>query len=123
MKINKGVLIKQATKAGVIACKFGGVLDISFPTSKTRRGRVQAGGMISPTLVASGCSICKVEEGEMSYRIRSLTPLECWRLMGFSDEDYKKAAKVNSEAQLYAQAGNAIVVDVLEAIFKQMIKR
>ena len=46
-------------------------------------------------------------------RIRKLTPLECWRLMGFNDEDFKKAEKVNSNSQLYKQAGNSIVVNVL----------
>ena len=55
------------------------------------------------------------------YRIRKLTPKECWRLMGFSDEDFEKAAKVNSNTQLYKQAGNSIVKDVLMAIFRQMI--
>ena len=53
-------------------------------------------------------------------RIRKLTPKECWRLMGCSDEDFHKAEQVNSNSQLYKQAGNAIVVDALEAIFKQM---
>ena len=57
---------------------------------------------------------------EPQYRIRKLTPLECWRLMGFTDEDYYKAAEVSSNTQLYKQAGNSIVVNVLEAIFKQM---
>lgn len=55
-----------------------------------------------------------------SYTIRRLTPKECWRLMGISDEDFEKAQSVNSNSQLYKQAGNAIVVDVLEAIFKQL---
>ncbi len=55
------------------------------------------------------------------YRIRKLTPLECWRLMGFSDEDFYKAEEVNSNTQLYKQAGNSIVKDVLMAILKQMI--
>lgn len=54
-------------------------------------------------------------------RIRKLTPKECWRLMGFEDEDYEKAQKVNSDSQLYKQAGNSIVVNVLEAIFKEML--
>jgi DNA (cytosine-5)-methyltransferase 1 len=54
--------------------------------------------------------------------IRKLTPRECWRLMGFDDEDFDKAAKVCSDTRLYSQAGNSIVVNVLEAIFKQMIK-
>lgn len=55
------------------------------------------------------------------YRIRKLTPLECWRLMAFTDEDFHKAEKVNSNTQLYKQAGNSIVVKVLEGIFKQML--
>ena len=55
-------------------------------------------------------------------RIRKLTPKECWRLMGFDDEDFEKASKVNSNTQLYKQAGNSIVVNVLEAIFKELIK-
>lgn len=54
-------------------------------------------------------------------RIRKLTPKECWRLMGFDDEDFEKAQKVCSDNQLYKQAGNSIVVDVLEAIFKEML--
>lgn len=53
-------------------------------------------------------------------RIRKLTPLECWRLMGFDDEDFYKAEKVNSNTQLYKQAGNSIVVNVLEAIFNNL---
>lgn len=54
-------------------------------------------------------------------RIRKLTPKECFRLMGFDDEDFEKASKVNSNAQLYKQAGNSIVVNVLEEIFRQLI--
>lgn len=58
---------------------------------------------------------------ENNVRIRKLTPLECWRLMGFTDEDFYKAAKVNSNSQLYKQAGNSIVKQVLMAIFEQML--
>jgi DNA (cytosine-5)-methyltransferase 1 len=54
--------------------------------------------------------------------IRKLTPKECWRLMGFDDEDFNKAAQVNSNTQLYKQAGNSIVVNVLEAIFKNLLR-
>ena len=54
-------------------------------------------------------------------RIRKLTPRECWRLMTFSDEDFDKAASVNSNSQLYKQAGNAIVKDVLADIIRQLI--
>ena len=56
------------------------------------------------------------------YSIRKLTPKECWRLMGCSDEDFEKAEQVNSNSQLYKQAGNAIVVDVLESIFGNLFQ-
>ena len=53
-------------------------------------------------------------------RIRKLTPKECWRLMGFTDEDVERAGKICSNSKLYKQAGNSIVVDVLMAIFKEL---
>lgn len=56
-------------------------------------------------------------------RIRKLTPLECWRLMGFADEDFYKAAEVVSNTQLYKQVGNSIVKQVLMAIFSQMLSK
>ena len=60
---------------------------------------------------------------EKKYRVRKLTPLECWRLMGFSDEDFSKAKSVGvSNSQLYKQAGNSIVVPVLEGIFSELFK-
>lgn len=55
------------------------------------------------------------------YRIRKLTPKECWKLMGFDVEDFEKASKVNSNTQLYKQAGNSIVVNVLEAILTNLL--
>ena len=58
-----------------------------------------------------------------NYRIRKLTPRECWKLMGFDDEDFEKAEKVNSNTQLYKQAGNSIVVNVLEHIFIELFKQ
>jgi hypothetical protein len=57
---------------------------------------------------------------DQELKIRKLTPLEAWRLMGIDDEDFYKAQAVNSNSQLYKQAGNAIVVDVLYHIFKQL---
>ena len=62
----------------------------------------------------------KVLEG---LRIRKLTPKECWRLMGFDDEDFYKAEVVNSNTQLYKQAGNSIVVDVIEKIYEKLFER
>jgi DNA (cytosine-5)-methyltransferase 1 len=64
-----------------------------------------------------------VEPRNQDCRIRKLTPKECWRLMGFDDEDFEKAAKVNSNTQLYKQAGNSIVVNVLEGILRNLIKK
>lgn len=133
--MDKVIWIKQATKDGVIACKNGGVFDCSYPTSKLRRGRVQGGGDISPTLTCESGNIVKIDveeienmeeektqetEKKTKYRIRKLTPLETWRLMNFSDEDFYKAQKVNSNSQLYKQSGNSIVCGVLCAIFSQL---
>ena len=56
-----------------------------------------------------------------NFRIRKLTPRECWRLMGFNDSDFEKAEKVNSNSQLYKQAGNSIVVNVLESILRNLL--
>lgn len=69
----------------------------------------------------------KVSGNSMKFshhdKYRYLKPIECWRLMGVTDEDFYKAQAVNSNTQLYKQAGNSIVVEVLEGIFKQMLRR
>lgn len=107
------------TKSGtVLKCvRISGIFD----TEKTKH---QAGSIydkegLSPTLdvMQGGWRQPSIIN---NYRIRKLTPKECWRLMGFSDADFQKAEKVNSNTQLYKQAGNSIVVDVLVAIFKQL---
>lgn len=65
------------------------------------------------------------DEGKLmdkkKLRIRRLTPLECMRLMAFSDEDYEKIKNVNSSSQIYKQCGNSIVVKCLEEIFKNLL--
>ena len=78
---------------------------------------------IVPTLdTRCDCLGVVVKEKNMdNLRIRKLTPKECWRLMGFDDEDFEKVEKVNSNAQLYKQAGNSICVPVLEAILKNLL--
>lgn len=80
---------------------------------------------LSPTLHTCGGGNQEIKVAVMDdnkkRRIRKLTPLECWRLMGFDDEDFQKAAAVNSNTQLYKQAGNSIVVNVLEGILKQLL--
>ena len=78
---------------------------------------------LAPTLTAQGDSVTKSSTVLKTdgIRIRKLTPLECWRLMGFDDEDFYKAQKSGvSNSQLYKQAGNSIVVNVLEKIFKNL---
>jgi DNA (cytosine-5)-methyltransferase 1 len=116
---NEGVVrIREATKKGYAECKVGGVADLLYPTLTTRRGRVQDMGETCPTIVSGENGLHRIES---MYRIRKLTPKECWRLMDFSDEDFEKAAKVNSNTQLYKQAGNSIVKNCLVAIFGQMI--
>lgn len=107
------VAIKTANKQGFDYAKNGDGIDLAYPDSTTRRGRV--GHDVSKTLA------CSDSMGTLqNSRIRKLTPKECWRLMGFDDSDFEKAAKVNSNTQLYKQAGNSIVVDVLEKILSNM---
>lgn len=115
--VDETVKIKQATKDGYIECKLGGVADLSYPTSKTRRGRVQDNGDTCPTLTATETGICRIET---PYRIRKLTPLECAKLMNFTEEDAEKMLSVNSNTQVYKQCGNSICTNVLQAIFSQM---
>ena len=131
--------------------------DLSFPDSTTRRGRVQDGGDVCPTLMAGEQDICRIEKKCIStkgkendvastilsgyersnmtgfnadngvlenvntqYRIRKLTPRECYRLMAVPEKDIDKMLEVNSNTQCYKQAGNSIVVNCLVAIFSQM---
>ena len=117
--------IKANTTDGFYEMVAGGVLDISFTSSKTRRGRVQDGGLVCPTIDTTPKQLAVIDEikeaGKMpKYRIRKLTQLECLRLMGVSDEDAYKMMAVNSKTQLYKQAGNSIVVDVMVDIFKNL---
>ena len=125
------IKVNQATKQGYIELEPGGVVDVSYPKSELRRGRVQGGGMISPTLTCGvENSLMRIdwsekmenqqEINESSYRIRKLTPRECGRLMAVKDADISKMAEVNSNSQLYKQFGNSIVVAVLEAMFRNL---
>ena len=75
---------------------------------------------ISNTVTAS--HMPKTYGDSTDFRIRKLTPKECWRLMGFDDEDLYKAEAVNSNSQLYKQAGNSIVVDVIVKIYEKLFE-
>ena len=86
-------------------------------------GRVYNANGISPTLLTmqGGNRQPKIVEQKQDFRIRKLTPLECWRLMGFTDEDCNKVKAAGiSNSQLYKMAGNSICVSVLQAIFNQL---
>ena len=82
--------------------------------AKTRRGIV--GKQIANTLL-TGEEQCMVNR---DFRIRKLTPKECWRLQGFPDWAFEKAQSVNSNSQLYKQAGNTVTVNVIKAIAKKL---
>lgn len=192
------IRIKNATKQGYILIREGGVLDLSFPESETRRGRVIEEGIVCPTL-DTGCQVGVVQVGQIYgtknepnpqagrvyskqgispcldscgggnrmpkiivrpcitpdriekrqngrrfkddgeemftltaqdkhgvllddgrlVRIRRLTPKECFRLQGWTDDYFEKAQFVNSDSQLYKQAGNGVTVNVIEAIARR----
>lgn len=123
--------VPQATKSGYIDMELPGIADLSYPSSKTRRGRVQEEGKISPCIAATQQDICYIEYKDNSLlnidilnqlRIRKLTPKECWRLMAFTDSDIEKCMSIGiSNTQLYKQAGNSICVTILEGIFKNLL--
>lgn len=185
---NNCLKVKNATKKGYLEAYEGDYINIQFPNSKTRRGRV--GKQLANTLLTSdencvvttgpvpdkyylsdkmvdyissrgtngysnkdakinldvarpltecpnkragttnyiskelpeGYDLSQMSVNKGRLRIRKLTPKECWRLMGFDDEDFEKARQVNSDTQLYKQAGNSIVVNVLEAIFRNLFE-
>ena len=106
-KMPEGKLIHDINEAKVC--------DVGTETSSTVCARYYKG------LSAHKDNMCIVNNKKV-YRIRKLTPKECWRLMGYTDEDFEKAHNAGvSNSQLYKQAGNAIVKQVLMAIFSQML--
>lgn len=116
---NTGVVeIKNATKSGMLPARVGDGIDTSYPSSNTRRARVQPGRC--STITTHGTAGVLMDTSPV--RIRKLTPKECWRLQGFTDEQFEKAAAVNSNTQLYKQAGNAVTVNVVEEIGKHIMK-
>ena len=108
------IAVREATKQGYAIAEQGDSVNVSYPTSKTRRGRV--GKQVAQTLQAG-----EVNQGVVmnDIRIRKLSPLECWRLQGFTDEQFYKAKDSGvSNSQLYKQAGNSVTVNVVDAIVK-----
>lgn len=95
----------------------GGVLNVARPEGNMR-GRVIDEGKTTPTLDTS-CSVGYVELDGKEVRVRKLTPRECFRLQGFPDEYFERAASVNSDSQLYKQAGNSVTVPVIYEFAKR----
>ena len=111
---DKKLKIREATTKGYAEASVGDSVNIANINSKTKRGRV--GNQIANTLLASE------QQGVVGsdYRIRRLTPRECWRLQGFPDSAFDKAQAVTSNSQLYKQAGNSVTVNVIAEIAKKM---
>lgn len=130
---NKGegqkIAVRTATAKGYDLCRLGGAdtVNLTAPGSKTRRGRVGSG--MANTL-DTGCSqgiFLEVSDELTVYAIwyekyqcwiaiRRLTPKECFRLQGWEDEYFDRAEFMNSDSQLYKQAGNGVTVSVIKAI-------
>ena len=125
--------VKEAVKKGYSEAHLGDSINFSYPNSALRRGRI--GKQEAHTLDTS-CSqgiFVPVDEDLSIYArwyenyksyiaIRRLTPKECFRLQGWSDEYYERAAFVNSDSQLYKQAGNGVTVNVVEVIGRALIE-
>ena len=108
------IKIKNATQKGYLEASDGDGVDLAMPNSETRRGRVQKEAI--QTLTTQN-NLGVVSD----LRIRKLTPKECFRLMGVKDEDFEKISKNQSDSSLYHLAGDSIVVNVLMAIFKELL--
>ena len=106
--------VRNGTKKGFDEACIGDGINLAYPQSKTRRGRVGKG--CSQTL-DTNCNMGTIDD----YRIRRLTPLECFRLQGFPDEMVKIARDIGlADCRLYKMAGNAITVNVAEAVARKI---
>src|SRR5574344_1955330 len=107
--------IKNGTKKGYDEAQIGDGINLAFPNSKTRRGRV--GKKVSQTL-DTHCNMGTIDD---DFRIRRLTPTECFRLQGFPDGMIQQARELGiSDSQLYKMAGNAVTVNVAQAVAQKI---
>ena len=110
----KQILIRENTKKGYVEAYEGDGIRLDHIGGTTGRGRVQPQ---RANTLTTGSHLGVIDKG---FRIRKLTPKECWRLQGWEDEDFEKAAKVCSDSQLYKQAGNGVTVTVIYEIAKKL---
>lgn len=129
---NVCIKVAEATKQGYSECRVGiDSVNLSVPGSKTRRGRV--GRDVANTLdtscnqgifvqVSEELTVYAVwyEKYQCYIAIRKLTPKECFRLQGWTDDYFERAEFVNSDSQLYKQAGNGVTVNVIKAIAERI---
>lgn len=120
--VQKGMIqtIKTSPDIGVVVKDEINVIGNYSPSGHDASRIVHPDG-IAPTVKENHGAVTATAVNIPPLRIRKLTPKECWRLMGFNDEEYEKASKFNSTTQLYKQAGNSIVVNVLMEIFKNLL--
>ncbi|MBS8071120.1 DNA (cytosine-5-)-methyltransferase [Streptococcus suis] len=143
---NNVLKIREAVCSGYVEATVGDSVNLAFPNSTTSRGRVGK-GMANTVLTGGAQGVVvydfynrntKDEVGTLTasghqgntkagtfgildgIRIRKLTPRECWRLQGFPDWAFDRAQAVNSNSQLYKQAGNSVTVNVIEAIARRL---
>lgn len=111
--------VKEAIKKGYAEIYEGDSVNLEQPNSKTRRGRVGKG---CAQILTTSCNQAVIEPEIKSLRVRKLTPKECYKLMGFTDKQFDRSQAFSSDSQLYKQAGNSIVVDVLYYIFGKLFE-
>ncbi|MGQ9411471.1 DNA (cytosine-5-)-methyltransferase [Streptococcus pluranimalium] len=114
----EGIKVRNGTKQGYQVAEPGDSVDLAYPASPTRRARVGKG--VAHNLSCSGQMGAVVWKDRL-VKIRRLTPRECFRLQGFSDDLFDKAQAVNSDAQLYKQAGNGVTVNVVYVIAQAIL--
>ncbi len=116
-----GMPVKEATKKGYKLAYPGDSIDLSYATQNTRRGRVGRGIAHTLTTSCTQGTLIPDETGDSPYgRVRRLTPRECLRLQGWRDDQIDKVLAIQSENQVYKQAGNGVTVNVVEAIGRRI---
>lgn len=113
--------VREATKTGYAVAEEGDSINLTAIASHTRRGRVGKG--IANTLdtsCAQGVPVVWYDKYQCYIAIRKLTPRECFRLQGWEDKYFDRAQFVNSDSQLYKQAGNGVTVNVVYEIAKRL---
>ena len=129
-KDNKGVVVKKVELCNELVnqeiVKGGEIVNHSYISSDSRdtlEKYIESKDGVMPTITTRPDILGYAEQTKLDgLRIRKLTPKECWRLMDFNDETFEKARQVNSDAQLYKQAGNSIVVCLIEKILNNLSK-